>query len=79
MKTVSTKKVRSVLWHTFNLRPLSRGNGTGHEIWADPQGRTCKPVLRKKDISLATLFCLGRELEAKGICGHRALMRAVLS
>ncbi len=78
MKTVSSNKVRRVLRRYFSLKPSSQGNGTGHEVWVDACGRSCKPLLRKKDVSLADLFSLGREMETKGICHHRIFMRAVL-
>lgn len=78
MKTVSSNKVRRVLRRCFNLKPRPQGNGSGHEVWIDARGRSCKPLLRKKDVSLADLFSLGREMETKGICDHRIFMRAVL-
>jgi hypothetical protein len=78
MKTIDTRRIRKVLRETFNLRPRSQGNGTGHEVWVDSDGRTCKPLLRKKSISVADLFSLGLEMESKGIADRRVFMRAVL-
>jgi hypothetical protein len=78
MRTISSRKIRQVLRENFNLRPHSRGNGTGHDVWIDLNGRTCKPLLRKKSVSVADLFSLGLEMESKGITNRRMFMRAVL-
>lgn len=78
MRTISSNRVRKVLRKTFNLRPKTRGNGTGHEVWVAPSGRTFSPLLRKKDISVADLFSIGLEMETKGIAERRTFMRAVL-
>jgi len=77
VKTISANKVRSVLRRKFNLKPRSHGNGTGREVWMDSNGRTCSALLRKKDVSFASLFCLSREMESKGITNHRVFMREV--
>jgi hypothetical protein len=77
MKTISTNRLRKAL-RKLNLQPRQQGNGTGHEIWTDRLGRTCKPMLRKKDVSIADLFSLGLEMESKGIANRRSFMREVL-
>ena len=77
MKTISTNRLRRTL-RRLKLKPRIQGNGTGHEVWTDSLGRTCKPVLRKKDISIASIFSLGLEMESKGIANRRSFMREVL-
>jgi hypothetical protein len=81
MKVVSTRKVRQVLREKFNLRPRARMDGTGHETWECPNtGRTCRPVLRKKDVGVAVLYSLGLEMMSKGLCDSpKDLIRAVLA
>ena len=75
MKALPATAVREVLRRRFGLQPLARGNATGHEVWIDHHGRTCRPVLRKKDIPYALLFSLGRELENKGLASRPASWR----
>lgn len=77
MKAISARQVRDVLRTVFGLQPSHRGDGTGHEVWVDAEGRCCRPALRRKDVSLATLFSLGCEMEAKGIATRRALLAAL--
>lgn len=76
MKAFPATVVREVLRQQFGLQPLPRGNGTGHEIWRDQHGRTCRPVLRMKDIPYAVLFSLGKELENKGIGSRKTFLEA---
>ena len=76
MKTAPASRVRSTL-RAFGLHQTSQGNGTGHEVWTDARGRSCRPVLRKKDISMASLFSLGQELSTHGICTRREFLFAV--
>lgn len=76
MKAFPATVVREVLRQRFGLQPLARGNATGHEVWRDQQGRTCRPVLRKRDIPYAVLFSLGKELENKGIASRKAFLEA---
>jgi hypothetical protein len=77
MRSIPTNRLRSAL-HRLNLKPRVQGNGTGHEVWTDSLGRTCKPVLRKKDVNIASLFSLGLEMESKGIIDRKTFMREVL-
>lgn len=77
MKAIAAQKVRHVLQHRFGLRPVRQGNATGHEVWRDPQGRTCRPPLRKKDIAYAVLYSLGTEIESKGIASRKAFFTAL--
>lgn len=76
MKAIPTKAVRRVL-RQFGLRPRARGNATGHEVWVDPCGRTCRPVLRKKDVPFAIVFSLGQELEGKQIASRTVFLAAL--
>jgi hypothetical protein len=77
MKTVPATVVREVLRQQLGLRPVARGNATGHEVWGDQHGRTCRPVLRKKAVPYAALFSLGKELENQGIVSRRAFLTAL--
>lgn len=77
-RVVSTRRVRSVL-RGLSFRPSGKGTGTGHELWVNPEGRRCRPLLRHKDISVPDLFCLARELEGQGVVGHNEFMRAILA
>lgn len=77
MKSVQSRQIREVLRTIFHLRPASQGNGTGHELWVDDQGRRCRPVLRNKDIAWPLLYSLGLELEAKGITTRRTFLAAL--
>jgi hypothetical protein len=79
MKTIAANQVRYVLRRHFDLRPRAKGNGSGHDIWVDGSGRSCRPVLRHKDIPMAILYSLGLELEAKGICDRKQFIRAVMA
>ena len=74
MKQVSARAVRDGL-RNLGLRPVNRGDGTGHEIWSDRKGRTCRPVLRKRVVAFGVLYSLGLEMQSKGICTRREFMR----
>jgi hypothetical protein len=76
-KWISSRHVKMVLRKELRLRPLRKGDRSGREMWADCQGRTCRPVLRHKDVSLRNLYCLGMELECKGITTRAAFMKAL--
>lgn len=76
MRAIPAKAVRLVL-RRLGLRPRARGNATGHEVWVDLQGRTCRPVLRKKDIPIAVLYSLGEELESKNIVSRQTFFAAL--
>ena len=41
MKTVSSKWIKKEL-RRRNMRPGGKGNGTGHEVWRDDRGVTCR-------------------------------------
>lgn len=77
MQTITSRKIRQVLRSQLNLRPVATGKNTGHEIWEDVRGRTCKPVLRHKEIPYAILYSLGLEMENKGICTRRAFLQMI--
>lgn len=70
MKAIPAKTIRQVLWR-LGLRPRARGNATGHDVWVSPTGRVVKPQLRRKDMPMAVVFSLGRELESQGIAASR--------
>lgn len=79
MRTLSAKKVVGVL-RTLGFRPARRGNGTGHAVWRDAEGRAVHPVLRHgDDLPIAQVFSLGSELEARGVISRMdftAMVRA---
>ena len=77
MKAFPATVIREVLRQRLGLHPLPSGNGTGHEVWGDHHGHTCRPVLRKKDIPYAVCFSLGKELENKGIASRQAFLAAL--
>lgn len=78
MKAISARKVKMILHQQLGLHQQC-GNRTGHEVWADGNGRRCHPVFRHKDMPFAALFTLGEELEGQGICGRQAFIKAVKS
>jgi hypothetical protein len=57
MKTYPAKKVKHIL-SKLGLQP-QKGNGTGHEVWSNTEGKRCNPVFRHKDISQGSLYALG--------------------
>lgn len=75
MKTYPVKKVKHIL-QKLGLQP-QRGNGTGHEVWGNTAGKACKPVFRHKDISQASLYALGDQLQSIGLCSRQAFMSEV--
>ncbi len=77
MKVIAKRKVQNVLRKQFNLRPLKRGDGTDHELWSDQYGRTCRPVFCRKDVPYRYLYCLGNELETKGIASRTEFLAAI--
>lgn len=77
MKTVDRKRVMRML-RNLGLRPRTRGNGTGPEIWENSSGRRCHPRLIRKELSLATVYALGESLESQGICNRQAFMQRVM-
>lgn len=71
MKTVSAKKIKRVLIELGLIKERC-GNSTGHDSWRHSTTKqTCRPVLRKKDISYAILFSLAQEMVAKGLIPSR--------
>jgi hypothetical protein len=78
-KSYPSRTVRNILRYQFGMQVCSKGNGTGHEVWADSKGRTCRPMLRKKDVALSCLFVLDRELAGKGIAARGEFLRALRS
>lgn len=75
MQAITAKRIENVLRRGLGFRPANMGNGTGHDVWMDRNGRTCHPVLRHKDIAIAVVYSLSMELESKGIVPRRQFMR----
>lgn len=69
MKSITARKLRKAL-QAVGLRPAPKGCATGHEVWTDPAGRTCHPVLRHHDLPWQYLVSLSWELEVKSICSR---------
>jgi hypothetical protein len=69
---ISRDRVKTAL-KAFGFRK-SMGNGTGHDVWLDNQGRRCHPVLRHKDVSPGNVLALAREIERLGACPQRAFL-----
>ena len=78
-KYYPTRKVREILRDHLGLRPLGRGDGSGHERWGTDDGRCVRPVFRAKEISLGSLFALGQSLETQGVIERRAFMTLLRS
>ena len=75
-KSYSIQKVKKVL-RRLGLTPCGKGDSSGHALWGDDRGRTCKPVFRYREMALAHLYSLGDELASQGVCSRRALIAAV--
>lgn len=76
MKSITARKLQKIL-RRFGLRPASCGSGDGHAVWIDPDGRTCRPVLRHHDVPWASLFALSQELQNKRICSREDFFQQV--
>lgn len=76
MKHINRRRVIEAL-RKLNLKRYSTGNGTSHQVWKDEKGHTCHPKLTSKTINLASVYCLGNELETNGICQRRIFMQIV--
>ena len=76
MKAIPARTIREMLWR-LGLRPRARGNATGHEVWVSPEGRACKPKLRRKDMPMAVVFSLCREMDSRGIVSSRQFWTAL--
>jgi hypothetical protein len=76
MKEINTRRLKDVLRKHFGF---TRGSGgmTGHETWVNHQGRRIHPVLRHKAVPLASVYCIGLELEAQGVCSRVEFLRAI--
>lgn len=74
MKAIPVKNVKSVLVD-LGLSRMS-GNGTGHEVWKTPAGKRCNPVMRHKDMNIASLYALGLQLEGIGCCTRQFFMHS---
>lgn len=76
MKSYPSKRIRTVL-KSLGLRQL-KGKGEGHhEQWGDDAGRTCRPRIEEREVSLAHLYPMGDELAAHGICSRQDFINAV--
>lgn len=69
MKEVATRRLKDVLTKQFGFI-RGAGGGTGHETWVDTNGRRIHPVMRHKSVSLASLYCTGKEMESQGVCSR---------
>jgi hypothetical protein len=76
MQEIDTRHLKDVLRRHFGFTQ-GTGGKTGHETWVNAQGRRIHPVMRKKAVPYAGLFCLGREMEAQGICSRAEFLRAL--
>lgn len=76
MKTIPNKKVKTVL-HNLGLESQRTGNSTGHEVWTNQSGKHCTPVFRHKDMNIASLYALGKQLESIGLCTRQDFMTSV--
>ncbi len=76
MKTIDRRVVQTTL-RKLGSQPVGRGNSSGHEIWRDASGHSIRPVFRKRDVHIASVYALGAELEVKGICPRATFMEAL--
>jgi hypothetical protein len=76
MKEIATRRLKDVLKRQFGFTRCN-GASTGHETWVDRHGRRVHPVMRKKSISIASVYCTGMELEAQGVCSRTEFMRSI--
>ena len=76
MKEINTRRLKDVLRRNFGFTQ-SAGGKTGHETWVNHHGRRIHPVLRHKAVNFASLYCIGLELEAQGVCSRAEFLRAV--
>jgi hypothetical protein len=74
MKAIDSRKIKIIL-QQLGLKSV-RGNGTGHEQWVDVSGNRCLLVLRHKDVSWASLYSLGEQLEANKVCNRKQFLAA---
>jgi hypothetical protein len=74
-KPISRDRVKNVLRNLGFRKDV--GNGTGHDIWRDNQGRRCHPVLRDKEVSTGNVLALSRELEWFGICEKKVFLQSL--
>ncbi len=75
MKRMSSKIIRQALVSLGFTQ--TKGKGTGHDTWQNKDGRTCHPVLRKRDIHLGIIYSLGLELEAKGVISRKQFFNII--
>jgi hypothetical protein len=79
MQMIPANRIEKTLKQRLGFRRV-KGNATGHDTFMDDKGRTCHPVLRHKDIGIASVYSLGLELASKGILESRrdfmSLLRA---
>ncbi len=75
MKAYPRERVKNILCR-LGLSQV-KGGQTGHEKWRDHRGRTCKPVFRRRDVSIAQLGCLGLELETQGIIDRKSFIQQI--
>ena len=75
MKSYPSKRIRTVL-KSLGLMPI-KGKADGHERWGNDAGRTCRPRIEEREVSLAHLYPMGDELAAIGICSRQDFINAV--
>ncbi|MGC8659812.1 MAG: hypothetical protein ACP5U1_12115 [Desulfomonilaceae bacterium] len=76
MSAYSAKAVREAL-RKIGFRPFGKGNASGHEIWRNQNNCRIRPVMRKKDVHIRTLYCLGLDLERMGICDRKKFVSLI--
>lgn len=74
-----TKKVQALL-REYGLKFLSRGDGTAHEVWGNPDGMKVKLAPRGNIVPVQFLHKTALQLQATGIRtlrGFKADLRAI--
>jgi hypothetical protein len=76
MSAYSVNVVKAAL-RKIGFKPFGKGNASGHEIWRNEKGSRIRPVLRKKDVHVGSLYCLGQDLERIGICNRKEFVALI--
>lgn len=58
----------------LGFAPRGRGDRSGHALWVDGTGRTCRPMFRERDVAFPYLYALGDELASQGVCSRSELI-----
>lgn len=67
MREVDTRRLKDVLRTNFGFIQ-GAGGKTGRETWVNSEGRRIHPTLRHKAAPYTSLYRIGLELEAQGVC-----------